>query len=255
MEFVEGTTLHGVSRFCFGCEQLGGVDWGIVDTDEVKSAIQLAVDFGVNFFDTAAVYGLGQSETRLSEALGQGRHDVTIATKGGLSVAQSSDIGRATISRDASGEALRASVQASLERLKIDCLPVFFVHWPDPATPIGELMDTLLSLKQSGKIRNIGLSNFDCRQIGAAQKFGNVDVVQVTFSLLSRDSRSIIEMCRNQIIPVCANCCPSACSLRDRRINNAVAPEFLIQLKHRISDVPRGPKPLTNSEDRRVVLE
>ena len=67
MEYVEGTALNGGSRFCFGCEQLGGTDWGDIDIDELNAAVELALARGVNFFDTAAVYGLGLSERRLPQ--------------------------------------------------------------------------------------------------------------------------------------------------------------------------------------------
>ena len=109
MEFIEGTALSGASRFCFGCEQLGGVDWGDVDIGELRSAIEIALSQGVNFFDTAAIYGLGLSEKRLSDTLGEKRFGVTIATKGGLTAERRLNTRRATVLRDASAGAVGAS--------------------------------------------------------------------------------------------------------------------------------------------------
>lgn len=73
-----------LSPICFGCEPLGGTDWGDVNIDDLKNAIHKSLDLGINFFDTAGVYGLGLSEERLSKILGKKRHNVIIATKGGL---------------------------------------------------------------------------------------------------------------------------------------------------------------------------
>src|SRR6185436_18378788 len=78
-------TRGGISPLCFGCEPLGGTDWGTVDIAGIERAIGRALELGIDFFDTADVYGLGLSEERLSHALGHRRHDVTIATKGGVS--------------------------------------------------------------------------------------------------------------------------------------------------------------------------
>src|SRR2546427_10607663 len=98
MEYVplgnEGTI---VSRVAFGCEPLGGMDWGSIDIAEIKAAVREAYESGVTLFDTADVYGLGQSETLLSEALGDARTKVIIATKGGLHWQMSGSPSRAAI--------------------------------------------------------------------------------------------------------------------------------------------------------------
>ena len=73
------------SKICFGCEPLGGFNWGNVNLRQIEKAISISIDSGVNFFDTADVYGLGLSEKRLSRILGEKRHDMIIATKGGVS--------------------------------------------------------------------------------------------------------------------------------------------------------------------------
>jgi len=122
---------HAVSALCFGCEPLGGRDWGAVDVTAIEVAIRESVELGVNFFDTAAVYGLGESERRLSIALGSRRHDVIVATKGGLSWSAPLADGRATVFRDSTRSSIRLGVEHSLRRLRLDRLPIFYVHWPD----------------------------------------------------------------------------------------------------------------------------
>lgn len=173
-----------VSSICFGCEPLGGTDWGQIDVSEIASAISRALELGVNFFDTADVYGLGLSETRLSEILGAKRHDVVIATKGGLSWGNAPSGGRATISRDSSPKYLRNAVEASLRRLKVDCIPVYFIHWPDPHTDIRTTFECLSKMRDEGKIGHIGCSNFSAAQVSVACEVSDVSFVQLPVNLL-----------------------------------------------------------------------
>jgi len=175
---------RAVSRICFGCEPLGGTDWGRVEVSDIASAITRALDLGVNFFDTADVYGLGLSETRLSEILGDKRHDVVIATKGGMSWADAPPGGRAVIKRDSSPKYLRGAVEASLRRLRIDSLPIYFIHWPDPYTEIGSTFECLARLRDEGKIEQIGCSNFSAPQVRAACDVAEVSYVQLPVNLL-----------------------------------------------------------------------
>ncbi len=203
MQFVEGTRLNGVSRICFGCEQLGGIDWGDVNVDELSDTVRLALQHGVNFFDTAAVYGLGLSESRLGAALGVLRAGVRIATKGGLTATKQAHTSRAKISRDASPEAITAGVEGSLQRLGIESIPLYYLHWPDQGTPIRDTMEVLTELKRDGKILLVGLSNFNYEQVSEARRYGDVDVVQVPFSLISRQTLPVIESCHRDSMAVC----------------------------------------------------
>lgn len=176
-----------VSKICFGCEPLGGADWGKVDIGDISSAIDRALELGVNFFDTADVYGLGLSETRLSEILGARRHDVVIATKGGMSWELSLSGGRATVRRDSSPEYLRSAVEASLRRLRLERLPVYFIHWPDPNTDVRTTFECLASLQAAGKIGWIGCSNFRVDQVRLACQAAEVSYVQLPINLLGED--------------------------------------------------------------------
>jgi aryl-alcohol dehydrogenase-like predicted oxidoreductase len=140
-------TTRELSPLCFGCEPLGGTDWGGVDVAEIGLAIDHALDLGIDFFDTADVYGLGLSEERLAEALGTRRHDVVIATKGGVSWSRPGPQLRATVTYDSSPQYLRTAVENSLRRLRLDVLPIYYIHWPDPKTPIGATFAELEKLR------------------------------------------------------------------------------------------------------------
>lgn len=176
-----------MSKICFGCEPLGGADWGDVDVSAIASAVERALELGVNFFDTADVYGLGLSEIRLSKILGPRRHEVMIATKGGLSWKNSTSGGRATILKDSSPNYLCGAVEASLRRLRLDRLPVYFIHWPDPDTDIRITFECLARLQEAGKIGLIGCSNFNTEQLHLACEVADVALVQLPVNILGED--------------------------------------------------------------------
>src|SRR5271168_5308161 len=144
-----------VSRLAFGTWQLGG-EWGPTDTAAATDAIRRAVDQGITFFDTAQAYGFGQSEQLLSAALRSvPRDQVIIATKGGL---RHTDAG---LVRDSSARWIREGVDASLRALDIDYVDLYQLHWPDPFTPLDETAGALVGLIAEGKIRHVGVSNFN----------------------------------------------------------------------------------------------
>ena len=174
-----------VSPICFGCEPLGGNDWGDIDVSTIESAVHRALELGVTFFDTAGVYGLGLSEKRLSHILGKRRFDVTISTKGGLSWQQSKRFSRANVIVNCSPQAIQRNVEDSLSRLRIDCLPVFFVHWPDATVPIEMTFERLTKLCNDGKISSIGCSNFTAKQLESACAVSDVKYVQIPVNILT----------------------------------------------------------------------
>jgi aryl-alcohol dehydrogenase-like predicted oxidoreductase len=189
-------TVHGPSQLCFGCEPLGGTDWGTVDIAEIGRAIDRALDLGINFFDTADVYGLGLSEERLSQALGQRRHDLTIATKGGVSWSQPTPLVRARVTYDSSPQYIRTAVEQSLRRLRLDVLPIYYVHWPDPKTPIESTFSELEKLRVEGKIRSLGCSNYSAEQVAQACQAAAVEYVQLPINLLEgAPEADMIEVC------------------------------------------------------------
>jgi aryl-alcohol dehydrogenase-like predicted oxidoreductase len=157
-----GHTSLRVSAICYGTWQFGG-DWGSFEANEPQAAIRQALDLGITFFDTAQAYGFGASERVLGQALQAElkakRDTVVIATKGGLR--KEGD----TLLRDASAKWIRQGVEQSLRNLGVDHLDLYQVHWPDPRTPFDETARALDQLVQAGKVRYVGVSNFDVAQM------------------------------------------------------------------------------------------
>lgn len=142
-----------VSRLCMGGCPMGGYGWGAVQENELIEAVCTAIDKGINFFDTADTYGLGQSEKTLGKALGEHRKNVVIATKFGVRIA-----GGKTF-YDNSPEWITEACEASLKRLGTDYIDLYQIHYRDEVTPISSVVETLDRLKQKGYIRYYGLSN------------------------------------------------------------------------------------------------
>lgn len=184
MEFVDlgHSDLH-VSRIAFGCWAMGGFGWGHVDDQESIAAVRRALAHGVNFFDTADVYGLGHSEEVLANALGDERHEAIISTKGG--VAWTED-GRTR--RDISPQAIIGALEGSLRRLKLDCIPLYHIHWPDGRTPIASAVEALVRCREAGKLRWIGCSNFSVSQMEEAQSVSPLVSLQAPYNLLEREA-------------------------------------------------------------------
>jgi aryl-alcohol dehydrogenase-like predicted oxidoreductase len=181
-----GRSGLAVSRLAFGTWQLGG-DWGPTDTAAALDAIRRAADEGVTLFDTAQAYGFGQSEQLLSAALrGVPREEVVIATKGGL---RSTDAG---LVRDASARWISEGVHASLRALDTDYVDLYQLHWPDPATPFEETAEALAKLIAEGKIRHVGVSNFDIEQIEAFEVSLPIETLQSPYDLFRRDIEAAV---------------------------------------------------------------
>lgn len=154
MEYItlQNTDLR-VSRFCMGGCPMGGYGWGSVQESELLDAIHAALDAGVNFFDTADTYGLGQSERTLAKGLGSRRRNVVIESKFGVRVG-----GGKTV-YDNSPEYIQQALEESLRRLNTDYIDVYLVHYRDGKTPIADVVGKLEELKSAGKLRYYGLSN------------------------------------------------------------------------------------------------
>jgi aryl-alcohol dehydrogenase-like predicted oxidoreductase len=186
------TDMH-ITRVGFGAWAIGGggwaYAWGSQDDTESIAAIRHAVESGINWIDTAAVYGLGHSEEMVAVALaGIPEADRPyIFTKGGL-VWNPSD--RAAAPRRAGAPAsLRAEVEASLCRLDVERIDLYQMHRPaQDGTPVEEYWQVFQELKREGKIRAAGLSNHDIWQLETAEEIGNVDAIQPPFNLIHRDA-------------------------------------------------------------------
>jgi aryl-alcohol dehydrogenase-like predicted oxidoreductase len=169
-----------------GCEPLGGTDWGDIDIPEVMNAVREAWDCGINTFDTSDIYGIGASEENLGKALGPHRHEAVIVTKFGLIPHVPPGGGRATVTKDASPNAVLNSLENSLRRLDIECIPLYLLHYPDPNTPISETIGVLQKCQEQGKIRNFGVSNFNLDQLAQMCDVCPPSVLQVQYSLIDR---------------------------------------------------------------------
>lgn len=177
-----GRSELSVSRIAFGTWSFGG-DWGEVDTDGAVAAIRLARELGVTFFDTAQGYGHGAAEAILGDALRADldarRDQVVIATKGGIDP-------DAERTRDSGREFLRSGVESSLRAMKIDYIDLYQVHWPDPQTPFADTAGYLQELVDEGKIRHVGVSNFDAAQMAEFATVRPVETLQPPYHLFRR---------------------------------------------------------------------
>lgn len=149
-----GRTAHVVSRLAFGCEQLGGYQWGKVDPLEIAAAIELAIAEGVTLFDTADCYGRGESERRLGRALAPHRERVILATKFGVRFS-----GSGSVFYDSSPTWAERALDESLKRLGTEVVDLLQMHYWDGLTPLEELFDHLERLRARHKIRWYGISN------------------------------------------------------------------------------------------------
>ena len=166
-----------------GTNAVGGHNlFHALDDQAGKQLVDAAIANGINLLDTAYVYGLGHSEELIGEVI-QHHHrpDLVIATKGAHDFSSDEEV----INNDPAF--LTAQVEASLRRLQTDYLDIYYIHFPDHDTPKAEAVGALQRLKEQGKIRAIGVSNFSLAQIKAANADGYVDVVEDEFSLLHQD--------------------------------------------------------------------
>jgi aryl-alcohol dehydrogenase-like predicted oxidoreductase len=188
----------------FGAWAIGGSGWefawGTQDDSDSIAAIHEALDAGVNWIDTAAVYGLGHSEEIVARALEGVGNRPHVFTK--CSMVWDA---RRKIGHRLEGESIRRECEASLRRLKVEAIDLYQIHWPDPDEDIEEGWATLAALKQEGKVRFIGVSNFDVAQMKRAQAIAPITSVQPRYSLLHREiEEEILPFCASQNIGVIA---------------------------------------------------
>ncbi len=171
-----------ISRIAIGCWAIGGHGWGYVDDNESITAIRSAFDRGINFFDTADVYGLGHSERILAKALGNNKSNVVISTKFGLDWDASGNI-----RRDTSPERVITAVENSLRRLDIESIPLYLIHHFDGVTPIENTVEALIKCKQDGKIQNIGCSNLSMQMVAEINDLMPLSAVQIPYNAIDRE--------------------------------------------------------------------
>ncbi|MDD4956198.1 MAG: aldo/keto reductase [Candidatus Omnitrophica bacterium] len=193
MKFRElGNTGTMVSTVCLGSWVFGGdTSWGGADDRESEEVIKEALDLGVNFIDTAPIYGDGRSEEVIGKAIEGKRGHVVLATKCGLEKTEKG------IRPNLTAAFIREEIERSLRRLRTDVIDLYQCHWPDPGTAPEESFAALERLKSEGKIKHIGVSNFSAELIAAARAVTEITSDQMQYSLFDRGIEK-------EVIPFCA---------------------------------------------------
>ena len=197
-----GETDLEVSVLALGTWVTGGWAWGGADESESFRAVLRALELGINFIDTAPVYGFGRSERIVGQAIKEwgARDRVVIATKCGLEWDA-----RENIRRNASPERIRQEIDQSLTRLGVDYIDLYQMHWPDSKTPLEKSMEALLKVQDAEKIRYVGVSNFSPEQIAACQSVGRVYSLQSPYNLFEREiEEEVLPFCQTNGIATMA---------------------------------------------------
>jgi pyridoxine 4-dehydrogenase len=184
-----------VNRMGFGAMRITGSGiWGEPSSrDQAKATLRRVVELGVNFIDTADSYGPSVSEELIAEALYPYPDDLVIATKGGLVRP-----GPNRWEPDGRPSHLREVCEGSLRRLRLEQIPLYQLHRPDPRVPLADSIGTLAELKTEGKIRHIGVSNVTEDQLREAQQIVPIVSVQNRYNVTDRDSQPLVDLCEQE---------------------------------------------------------
>jgi len=184
-----------VNRLGFGAMRITGRGiWGDPPSrDQAIATLRRVVELGVTFIDTADSYGPSVSEELIAEALHPYPDDLVIATKGGFTRP-----GPNRWDPDGRPEHLRQACEGSLRRLKLEQIPLYQFHTPDPKVPLAESVGALAELKDEGKIRHVGLSNVSEAQLREAQRIVPVVSIQNRFNVTDRRSASLVDLCEQE---------------------------------------------------------
>jgi aryl-alcohol dehydrogenase-like predicted oxidoreductase len=181
-----GSSGPELSTIGYGAWEAGGTAWGPNASDDViVGAMRAALDAGINWIDTAEVYGDGESERLVGLAIAGRRDGVIVASK----------VGPAPEGSGFRPEQIRSACEASLQRLGIDHLDLYQLHWPDDGVPVEESWGAMSGLVDAGLVRWIGVSNFDRALIERCEAIRHVDSLQPEFSLLNRANAELIGWC------------------------------------------------------------
>ena len=186
MRTVElGRTGMQITRVGLGAWAIGGAGWwhawGTQDDEESIATIRHAFALGINWVDTAPIYGLGHSEDVVGRAIEGLDERPYVFTKASLL-----DGGDGSVRHNLKRDSLLREVEASLRRLRVEAIDLYQVHWPDPDEDVEEAWATFAELKAQGLVRHIGVSNFDVAQLRRAQAIAPVETLQPPYSLLER---------------------------------------------------------------------
>ena len=193
-----GNTDLKCSVVGFGTWEMGATQYGAIDIAEAVRAVEMAVDHGITLFDTAEVYGPFTSEELLARGLGARRKDVVVVTKVGFAYRDDPEArGRAAVAgRDASPAHITAHAEDCLGRLDTDYIDLLLIHWPDHKTPHEDTIGALEALKQAGKIRHYGVSNYDVAMMRECERPGHLTANQVGYHLFDRRMEA-------EVLPFC----------------------------------------------------
>ncbi len=199
-----GNSDLAITPIGFGAWAIGGggwaFGWGSQDDADSIAAIREAIDLGINWIDTAAVYGLGHSEEVVAKALEGVKQRPYVFTKCERIWDDNRQIGKSL-----KAESIRRECEASLKRLKVDVIDLYQIHWPEPDEDIEEGWQTLQQLKEQGKIRWAGVSNFSAEQMARIAKFGPIASLQPPYSMIRPEiEESILPYCEANNIGVIA---------------------------------------------------
>lgn len=187
MQYKEFKKLNGekISSIGLGTWAMGGgKDWPDANDQTSIQTIHRALDHGINFIDTAAIYGRGHSEEVVGQALKDGkRNQIFLASKCGLPWDENDNV-----VNDLSKENIFKEIDASLKRLNTDVIDLYQMHWPDPKTDLEETMEALVEIRKAGKIRHIGVSNFSLEDTKKCEELGGIVSHQGLYNLFERNA-------------------------------------------------------------------
>ena len=192
-----------ISVIGYGAWGIGGAPfWSNEGDSKSIESIKISYENGINFFDTAPVYGFGHSEKLIGKALKSVRDKIILATKCGLRWGKES---LGSLRKDASRKSILEEIDQSLKRLNTEWIDIYQVHWPDLQTSQKETMETLLEIQAQGKIRYIGVSNYSVEQIKESSRYGKIISLQPEYSLLAREiEKDIVPVCLEKKIGIIA---------------------------------------------------
>jgi aryl-alcohol dehydrogenase-like predicted oxidoreductase len=194
-----GATSIDITPISLGTWVFGGDSWGGADDSDSERVILEAVEAGVNFIDTAPAYGNGRSEEVVGKALAGKRNHTNIATKCGLEITAKG------VRINLSPEFLRTELENSLRRLRVEHIDLYQLHWPDKNTPIESTISAMLKFVEEGKVRHIGVCNFDDVLLDEAGRYVEIVSNQVHYSVFNRQAEEkVIPYCGKKGISVLA---------------------------------------------------
>ncbi|GBV52159.1 TPA: aldo/keto reductase [Staphylococcus aureus] len=186
-----------VFPIALGTNAVGGHNlYPNLDEEQGKDVVRQAINHGINLLDTAYIYGPERSEELVGEVVKEyPREQIKIATKGSHEFDENQEV-----HQNNQPEYLKQQVENSLKRLQTDYIDLYYIHFPDDNTPKDQAVAALQELKEQGKIKAIGVSNFTLDQLKEANKDGYVDVVQLEYNLLHRENETVLQYCVDHLI-------------------------------------------------------